>query len=59
VRHLHYDIFSFEFWMLGYAFPGTFLSDHDGTIDRLSLPLESSVKEIVFSRKRVKPAERP
>jgi len=57
VRHLHYDIFSFEFWMLGFTFPGTFLSDHDGAIDRLSLPLESSVKEIVFTRKKAKPAE--
>ncbi|MBP1766051.1 MAG: hypothetical protein H6P98_166 [Candidatus Aminicenantes bacterium] len=59
VSHLHYDIFSFEFWMLGFAFPGTFLSDHDGTIDRLSLPLESSVKEIVFTRKKDKQPERP
>jgi CubicO group peptidase (beta-lactamase class C family) len=53
ITHLHYDVFRFEFWMLGYTFPGTFLTDHDGNIDRLSLPLESTVKEIVFIRKKV------
>jgi CubicO group peptidase (beta-lactamase class C family) len=59
VTHLHYDDFSFEFWMLGYTFPGTFLMDHDGNVDRLSLPLESTVKEIVFTRKKSKQTDRP
>jgi CubicO group peptidase (beta-lactamase class C family) len=59
VKHLHYDIFAFEFWMLGFEFLGTFLGDHGGTIDRLSLPLESTVKEIVFTKKTARPAEQP
>lgn len=51
VTHHHYDVFSFDFWMLGMGFLGTFQYGPDGTIDRLSLPLEPEVKEIVFVRK--------
>jgi Domain of unknown function (DUF3471)/Beta-lactamase len=51
ITHYHYDIFSFQFWYLGMSFLGTFHTDIKGNIDSLSLPLESTVKEIVFKRK--------
>ncbi len=51
IKHHHYDIFSFEFWMFGMSFLGTFHTDTKGNIESFSLPLESTVKEIVFKRK--------
>ncbi len=33
----------------------TFLINKAGEIDRVSIPLESSVKEIIFTRKPAKP----
>jgi CubicO group peptidase (beta-lactamase class C family) len=51
IKHHHYDIFSFEFWMFGMSYLGTFHTDTKGNIDSLSLPLENTVKEIVFKRK--------
>lgn len=51
VTHHHYDVFSFEFWMLGMGFLGTFQTGPDGEIASLSLPLEPEVNEIVFTKK--------
>jgi CubicO group peptidase (beta-lactamase class C family) len=52
LKHYHYDIFQ---GVEGAAGIGgiklTFLMNRAGEIDRVSLPFESSVKEIVFTRK--------
>jgi CubicO group peptidase (beta-lactamase class C family) len=52
LRHYHYDIFQGEEGTIGIG--GTkvsFLINRAGEIDRVSIPLEPSVKEIVFTRK--------
>jgi CubicO group peptidase (beta-lactamase class C family) len=51
IRHHHFDVFAFDFWLMGMSFLGTFQTDVKGNVHSLVLPLESTVKDIVFTRK--------
>jgi CubicO group peptidase (beta-lactamase class C family) len=52
LKHYHYDIFQGADGVAGLGgMKLTFLMNKAGEIDRISIPLESSVKEIVFTRK--------
>ncbi|MCI0664213.1 MAG: serine hydrolase [Acidobacteria bacterium] len=58
LKHYHYDIFQGVEGVAGLGGTKlTFLMNRAGEIDRVSIPLESSVKEIVFTRKP-KPEEK-
>lgn len=58
LKHYHYDIFQGVEGASGLeGTKVTFLINRAGEIDRVSIPLESSVKEIVFTRKP-KPEEK-
>ena len=48
--HYHYDVFEGEFTLVDVSFKFTFEMDASGNIDRVSSPLEASVKPIVFTR---------
>jgi CubicO group peptidase (beta-lactamase class C family) len=54
LEHCHYDVFEL-LWVLSDVKPGvrmsvTFLTDVKGRISSVSIPLESAVKDIVFTR---------
>ncbi|GJM74413.1 hypothetical protein HMSSN036_66290 [Paenibacillus macerans] len=49
VKHLHYDIFTFE--LLGGPHPVSFATGVDGRITTLSIPFELTVEPILFTRK--------
>lgn len=49
VKHLHYDIFTFE--LLGGPHPVSFATGVDGRITSLSIPFELTVEPILFIRK--------
>ncbi len=50
VTHYHYDIFEFYYEPFEVKLKGTFGSNVKGDIEALSIPLEPSVKDIVFTR---------
>jgi CubicO group peptidase (beta-lactamase class C family) len=53
LTHRHFDIFDLEWHELGnepHSFPLTFLTDADGEVSGLSLPLEPSAGPITFTR---------
>ena len=50
VEPYHYEIFEFHYDLLDMHSKGTFTTDEKGNVSRLALPLEPSVKEIVFER---------
>ncbi len=50
VKHLHYDIFTFE--LFGGPHPISFSSGVDGKIASLSIPFELAVDPIVFTKKQ-------
>jgi len=49
LAHYHYDVFEGEFTPVGISFKFTFEMDDKGNIERVSSPLETSVKPIVFT----------
>ena len=56
LKHYHYDIFQGVEGAPGLdGTKVTFLINKAGEIDRVSIPLESTVKEIIFTRKPAKP----
>ena len=50
VEPYHYEIFEFHYDLLDLHIKGAFTTDEKGNVSRLALPLEPSVKEIVFER---------
>jgi hypothetical protein len=50
VEPYHYEIFEFHYDLIDLHIKGSFTTDEAGNVSRLSLPLELSVKEIVFER---------
>jgi CubicO group peptidase (beta-lactamase class C family) len=54
LTHYHYDIFELYAEVLDTRLKATFLTNVQGDIDRVSIPFESSVGDIVFARQ---PAE--
>ncbi len=50
VEPYHYEIFEFHYDLLDMHIKGSFTTDEKGNVSRLALPLEPSVKEIVFER---------
>jgi CubicO group peptidase (beta-lactamase class C family) len=50
VEPYHYEIFEFHYDLLDLHIKGSFTTDEKGNINHLALPLEPSVKEIVFER---------
>ncbi len=51
VEPFHYEVFKFEYEMQGaQRVLGTFSTDAQGNVNRLSMPLEPAVREIVFER---------
>jgi CubicO group peptidase (beta-lactamase class C family) len=58
LKHYHYDVFQLADEIIAEAFAGikvTFLMNGAGEIDRVSVPLEPNVKEIIFTRKPAQP----
>ena len=49
--HYHYDTFLLEFEKLPSPLPATFTANSRGIVDRVSIPLEASVSEVVFRRR--------
>ena len=57
LKHYHYDIFQLTEATAGFeGLKLTFLMNRAGEIDRVTIPIEPTVKEIVFTRKS-KPLE--
>ena len=50
VKPYHYEVFQFDYGLIDLHMLGTFTTDTQGNVSRLSLPLEPMVKEIVFER---------
>jgi CubicO group peptidase (beta-lactamase class C family) len=50
MKHYHYDVFEGEYEPMEMRFLFTFEMDEKGNIERLSIPMEASVKPIVFKR---------
>ena len=50
VEPYHYDIFEFIYEEIDLRAKGSFWTDEQGNVSRLALPLEPSVKDIVFER---------
>ncbi len=50
LTHYHYDIFELYAEVLDTRLKATFLTNVQGDIDRIAIPFESSVKDIVFAR---------
>ncbi len=50
LTHYHYDIFELHSEALDLRVKATFLTNVQGDIDRIAIPFESSVKDIVFAR---------
>jgi hypothetical protein len=50
VKPYHYEIFEFHYDLLDLHVKGAFTTDEKGNVSRLALPLEPSVKEILFER---------
>jgi hypothetical protein len=50
VEPYHYEIFEFSYDLLDLHLKGAFSTDEQGNVSRLAIPLEPSVKEIVFER---------
>jgi hypothetical protein len=50
VSHYHYDVFQFTFERFGITMLGTFGTNTRGAIAILSLPLESTLNDMVFER---------
>lgn len=51
LRHLHYDIFEFSADLFERSFPVSFATDVRGDIASLSVPLEPTVPDILFTRR--------
>ncbi len=50
IEPYHYEIFEFTYDLIDLHLKGSFTTDEQGNVNKLSLPLESNVKEIVFER---------
>jgi hypothetical protein len=50
IKHYHYDIFEMIYELFDMRMKISFLTDVKGNINRLAIPMEPSVEEIVFTR---------
>ncbi|MBN2471327.1 MAG: serine hydrolase [Anaerolineae bacterium] len=51
LKHLHYDIFSLDLARFETRLPISFLIDTNGAISAVSVPIETNVANVVFTRK--------
>jgi len=50
VAHYHYDVFEMTYKQFDLSIKATFFTDVKGKIDRLAIPLEPAVEDIVFTK---------
>lgn len=52
LNHHNYDVFTFEYELLGVAFPAAFVTNYSGDIDSISIPfaMDPAVSDIIFKK---------